>query len=452
MSDSPPDATITLARFALDVRLDAMPAEVRREGIRSLLNILGCTLGGAHHDAVEKTWTALSPFAGREQAALFGRPERTDALTAALINTLSSSVNTFDDTHAEAIIHPSGPIMGAVLALTEMRPVSGADMLAAFIVGVEAACRLSKSVSVAPAKGSIAWSQTGIACGIGAALASARLLGLDLDQTRMAIGIAAAEASGIRALHGTHCTPMMPANAGRAGLKAAFMALAGVTSSKTTIEARYGFAECFAETPHLAYVTNGLGEHWEILGNTYNPYPCGIVIHPLIDAALEIAREATPAPGAIAKVQIVANPAAMALCFRRHPKDEFEGQVSLYQWVAAGLIRGRAGIAEGTDQAIADSAITALRDRIEVATNPAIPHDGGEMTVTLADGRDLSRSIRDCIGSRGRPMTDAELDAKFLSTAETSLPASKVTTLLAALRGIETLEDAAILARTARVD
>jgi 2-methylcitrate dehydratase PrpD len=448
MPTDQPQTTADLARFALETPFRAIPDVVRREGIRSLVNIVGCTLGGAQHDAVEKTWAALSPFAGREQATLLGRAERTDALTASLINTLSSSVYTFDDTHAEAIIHPSGPIMGATLAAAEMRTVSGADLLAAFIIGVEASCRLSKAVSVAPAKGSIAWSQTGIACGIGSALASSRLLGLDPDQTRMAIGIAAAEASGIRALHGTHCTPMMPANAGRAGLKAAYMASAGVTSSKSTIEARYGFAECFAETPHLAHATVGLGEHWEILGNTYKPYPCGIVIHPLIDAALAIAGEASPVPGSIAKVHIRSNPAAMALCFRRHPKDEFEGQVSLYQWVAAALLRGRAGIPEGTDQAIADPEITALRDRIEVVTDTAVPHDGGDMTITLADGHTVSRSIRNCIGSRGRPMTDDELDAKFLSAAETVLGASRSASLLNALRNIDQITDAASLART----
>lgn len=451
MSDDRPDATADLARFALDVRLDAMPADVRHAGVRSLVNILGCTLGGASHDAVDKTWAALSPFAGREQVSLLGRKERTDALTAAMINTLSSSVYSFDDTHTEAIVHPSGPIMGAALAVTEMQTVTGADLLAAFTIGVEVSCRLSKAISVAPAKGIIAWSQTGVTCGIGAAVASARLLGLDLEQTRTAIGIAAAEASGIRALHGTHCTPMLPANAGRAGLKAAYMAKAGVTSSKTIIEARYGFAECFTETPCLAHLTGEFGERWEVLGNTFKPYPCGIVIHPLIDAALEIAGEARPTPEAVSKVDIRCNPAAMALCWRRHPKDEFEGQVSLYQWVAAALIRSRAGIAEGTDQAIADPIISALRGRIEVNTDPAVPHDGADMTITLADGRTMSRSIRDCIGSRGRPMTDAELDAKFLAAAEASIQPSAASVVLAATRGIERLTDASTVARSARV-
>jgi 2-methylcitrate dehydratase PrpD len=335
--------------------------------------------------------------------------------------------------------------MGAVFALADTRKITGEDLLVAFIVGVEAICRLSKAVSVAPAKGNIAWSQTGIACGIGAALASARLMGLDHATTCTAIGIAASQASGIRALHGTHCTPMMPASAGQAGLRAALMAAAGVTSSRTAIEARYGFGECFSEAPHLGHITDGLGERWEILGNTYKPYPCGIVIHPLIDAALEIAASDRPEPSTIRKVEILANPTAMALCWRRHPKDEFEGQVSLYQWVAASLVRGRAGISEGTDAAIADPVIAALRDRIDVTTDPSVPHDGADMTVILADGRGLSRSIRDCIGSRGRPMTDDELDTKFRDAGEGRLDPGRVEALIASLRGIETLEDVSVV-------
>ena len=79
------------------------------------------------------------------------------------------------------------------------------------------------------------------------------------------------------------------------------------------IEARYGLGQCFAQTPHLAYLTDGLGKHWEILANTYKPFPCGIVIHPLIEAALEIAQELNTETKAVARVEIIANPAAMAL-------------------------------------------------------------------------------------------------------------------------------------------
>ena len=211
MSDADPQVTALLARFVLETKIEAIPENVRREGIRSLVNIIGCALGGSRHDAVNKAWAALQPFAGGEQVTLIGRSQRTDALTAAFINTLSCSINAFDDTHAEAIVHPSGPVMAAVLAVTEMQPVTGAEALAAFMLGIEAVCRLSKAISVAPANGDIAWSQTGVTCGIGAALAAARLMRLDLGTARMAAGIAAAGASGIRALHGSMCTAALPA-------------------------------------------------------------------------------------------------------------------------------------------------------------------------------------------------------------------------------------------------
>ena len=396
--------------------------------------------------AVNKAWAALQPFAGGEQVPLIGRSQRTDALTAAFINTLSSSVNTFDDTHAEAIVHPSGPVMAAVLAVAGMQSVTGAEALAAFTLGVEAVCRLSKAISVAPADGDIAWSQTGVTCGIGAALAAARLMQLDLETARMAVGIAAAGASGIRALHGSMCTAALPAFAGQSGLRAALLARGGFTATQSVIEARYGMAQCFAHTPHLAFLTDGLGTHWEILANTYKPFPCGIVIHPMIEAALEIAEELKTSAAAVAHVEIIANPTAMALCYRRHPKDEMEGQVSLYHWVGAALARGKAGMPEGTYKAILDPAIRALRDRIDVTSDPAVPHDGADVTVRLTNGRCAIRRVRACIGSRGRPMTNAELDRKFATAAEGVLSKPKCDAYLASIRGIETVRDARVLA------
>ena len=434
-------ATTRIVDFVLNTRPSDLPEAVRKEGLRSFVNVLGCTYGGARHDAIERTWAALRPFAGAGQATLLGRQARTDALTAALINTLASSINTYDDTHAEAIVHPSGPVMGAVLAVAEQTPVSGRDLLAAFILGVEVVCRLSKAVSVAPAKGSIAWSQTGICCGVGAALAASRLLGLDSRAARQAVGHAGSQASGLRVAHGTMCTAMMPAHAGQSGLRAAYLAAAGVTSSERVIEGRYGFAECFAAAPALEALTGRLGEHFEILGNTYKPFPCGIVINPLIDAALQIRARDALDPLRIARVEMQASPGALALCDRRHPKDEFEGQVSLYHWVAAAFLRGRAGIADGTDAAIRDPAIAAFRERIFATANPAIPIDGVDMTVALTDGRKLALSLRDCIGSRGRPMTDAELGAKFEQSAAQALEAADSRRMRDAAWRLESLPD-----------
>ena len=449
MSETDASATGQIVDYVLRAKASDIPAAVRKEGLRSFFNSLGCTVGGARHSAVDATWAALKPFAGAPKATLVGRGERTDALTAALINTLASSIATNDDTHAEAIVHPSGPVMAAVLAVAEQKTVTGAELLTAFTLGVEVVCRLSKAVSVAPAKGKIAWSQTGICCGVGAALAASRLLGLDGHATRQAVGHAASQASGLRAAHGTMCTAMMPAVAGQSGLRAAYFAQGGVTSTPVALEHRYGFAATFAETSHLAFLTGGLGERFEVLGNTYKPFPCGIVINPLIDAALQARAEHAIDAAAVEKIAMQCSPGALALCDRRHPKDEFEGQVSLYHWVAAAMIRGRAGIAEGSDAAIKDAGIAQFRERIFAVANVAIPIDGVDMTITLKSGKVIEKKLRDCIGSKGRPMTDAQLEAKFASLAAGVLPAARTKQLIADCWRLEALPDAAALIRAA---
>jgi 2-methylcitrate dehydratase PrpD len=442
-------ATAEIADYALATGYADLPANVRREGLRSFFNIVGCTVGGARHEAMEASWRALAPFAGGPQATLIGRGVKSDALTACLVNTLASSIYTYDDTHAEAVVHPAGPVMGAVLAVAERQKISGSDMLAAFIVGVEVVCRLSKAVSVAPAEGNIAWSQTGICCGVGAAVAAGKLLGLDPRQMRFAIGIAASQASGIRAMHGSMCTANMPAHAGQTGLRAAYLAKAGFTASEGAFEGRYGFANCFAKKPDLAHLTNGLGSHHEILGNTYKPYPCGIVIHPMIDAALELKREQGLDGGQIETVAVKAAPVALALCDRRHPKDEMEGQVSLYQWIAAAFVRGRAGIPECVDAAIADPVLVAFRDRITAVADPSIPADGVDMMITLKDGRTFDKKVRHCIGSRTNPMTDKQLEAKFADQSNPIIGKPATDKLMAECWRVEAMDDAGTLARLA---
>ena len=281
--------TTQLANYAAGIQYNELPASVRREAVRSIFNIVGCMLGGARHQGVEIADSALGCFSGPGKATLIGRGRRADPLHATLINCLASSIYSFDDTHEQAVVHPSGPVAAAALALAEMQPVSGQTLLTAFAVGVELECRLCKALTVPPAKGSMAWSGTGITGGIGAAVAAGRMLGLDMAGMRSAIGIALSQAAGFRAMHGSLCTPLMPAQAAQTGLRAALLAQAGFTSSPVALEGRYGYLSVYCETPDLDALTGGLGERFEILRNTYKPYPCGIVIHPIIDACLEFA-------------------------------------------------------------------------------------------------------------------------------------------------------------------
>src|SRR3954470_15187665 len=147
-------------------------------------------------------------------------------------------------------------------------------------------------------------------------------------------------------MHGSLCTPLMPAQAAQTGLRAALLAEAGFTSSPAALEGRYGFLSVFCEQPDLDALAGGLGERFEILRNTFKPYPCGIVIHPIIDACLELRRAHAADAERIAAVSIAASPGAMALCNNPAPKDEMQAHVSLHHRTAVALVRGTARVAD----------------------------------------------------------------------------------------------------------
>jgi 2-methylcitrate dehydratase PrpD len=441
------DVTSRLTDYILSARWTDLPESVRRETLRSFFNILGCTIGGARHEVVEIADKTLGEYAGAPHATVIGRGRKADALHACLINCLSSSIYSYDDTHAEAVVHPSGPVASAALALAERRPTNGTDFLLAFALGVELVCRLSKAISVPPAKGTVAWSQTGIAAGIGAAVAAAKLLRVDATRLQYAIGIALSQAAGFRVMHATMVSSLMPAQGAQTGLRGALLAERGFTASPVALEGKYGYLEVFAEQTHLPSLVDGLGERFEILRNTYKPYPCGIVIHPIIDACLQLRREHAIDPAAVDTVRIKASPGAMALCDRRNPQNELQAHVSLYHWTAATLIRGTARIEELQDPTVRDPVIAAFQDKIMVVGDESVSADAAEVTVALKDGRIHTCRINHCIGSATNPMTDAQLTHKFSELAEPVIGQARSRELVDRTWAVGTAADVGDLAR-----
>src|ERR1700731_714087 len=145
--DSTHAVTGRLAEFIVGTRWQDIPQPVRREAMRSILNFVGCALGGSQDEAVGLAAGVLTPYFGPAQAGVFGRRERPDALHAAFLNAVSANVLEYDDTHLPTEIHPAAPVAPGLFALAEQRRVSGAELLHAFTLGVEAACRIGKAVS-----------------------------------------------------------------------------------------------------------------------------------------------------------------------------------------------------------------------------------------------------------------------------------------------------------------
>src|SRR5689334_6686656 len=137
-----PPVTKIIAQYVTSARYEDLPANVRKESVRTFLNWMGVAVGGSRHETVDNVIKALAPFSGKAEASILGRREKFDILNAALINGISSHIFDYDDTHLKTIIHPAGPVASAILALSQHRPVSGRDFINAQALGVEVECRI----------------------------------------------------------------------------------------------------------------------------------------------------------------------------------------------------------------------------------------------------------------------------------------------------------------------
>ena len=404
-----------LGRYANATSFYDLPESVRHEGTRALLHYIGCGLGGHDHESASAIADALVPVSGSGTSHLIGRKTKTNMLVAALTNATAASAHSFDDTHAEAIVHPSGSVAAALLALSGVRAISGQDFLTAFILGVEVMCRVSKALSVSPAQNNLAWSQTGVCSGVGTAVAVGKILGLDADQLVAAMGIAASEAGGMRAMQGTMCMPMLSGHGAESGLRAAFLSLHGMTSAPDIMNCKHGFLEVFSAGSHAEHLVNGLGEHYEISKLTYKAYPCGVVLQVLVDACLALREELPDGPDAIEAMQVRVNPVALALTNRRHPLNRTEAQVSLHHWAAVAAIYGKAGLPQGTQDEIDNINVAQMRDRIEPIADESVPQGQVILDVALRNGQMRSRHVDNYRGSVTHPLSDTDLEEKCRS-------------------------------------
>src|SRR5882757_10284632 len=281
--EMPKGLTRNLARFIVTTRFEDLPENVRHEAKRTLLNWVGCAIGACREDTVNNVIAALAPFAGPGQATLLGRRERMDILNAALVNGISSHVPDFDDTHPLTTIHPAAPVAPALLALAEHRPVNGRDFVLALVLGVETACRIGKAV--VPAHYEAGWHITGTAGVFGSAAATGRLLGLNEQQMCWALGLAAAQPVGLIEMFGSMAKSFHPGRAAQNGLAAAHLAAKGFTASEHALEGHFGWLNVLSTERNSAALD---GEGWEILKNSYKPFACGLVVHPVIDGCIQL--------------------------------------------------------------------------------------------------------------------------------------------------------------------
>lgn len=440
-----PQPTLELARFLERSRFTNLPGTVLHEAKRAVLNWIGCAVGASRHPTVSCALAALSPFSGPAQATVLGRQERLDILHTAMMNGITSHTFDFDDTHLKTVIHPTAPVASAILALSEYIPVSGSTFLHAFILGVEVECRIGNAVY--PSHYDVGWHITATTGVFGAAAAAAKLLQLSEQQIVWALGIAATQASGLREMFGSMCKPLHPGLAAKNGLSAALLASKDFTSTTVGIEGKRGFANVLATERDYSQITNGLGETWELSANTYKPFACGIVIHPTIDGCVQIRNQYHLNSQDIECVEIAVHPLVLELTGKSKPAVGLEGKFSVFHSAAVALIDGAAGEAQYSDQRVLAPEVTSLRDRVHAAIDPTLREDAAHVRIVLRNGRVLETHVDHAIGSLARPMSDADLEAKFRQLCGPILDPTSVAALIRGCWDLEAATNAGELAR-----
>ncbi|MBA2961102.1 MULTISPECIES: MmgE/PrpD family protein [Ramlibacter] len=405
-----PPITSTLATFVAGHPARGWSDAVEREAHRTFYNWLGCAIGAAHHEAAVAALGAVQVLEPAAQATVLGRQEKVDIASAALVNGITSHTFDFDDTHLKTIIHPAGPVASAALALAELRGSSGRDVIDALVLGIDVACRIGNVMY--PDHYDRGWHITGSTGMLGAAAACARLLHLDVQQTQMALGIAASQPVGLREQFGTMTKPFHPGGAARAGLMSALLASKGFTSSPRALEAPRGFVQVASDKRAWNEATDELGQRFEISFNTYKPFACGIVIHPSIDACVQL-RERGVQADQVERIELRVHSLVLELTGKKEPKDGLQGKFSVYHGCAVGLIYGRAGEEEFSDAVVNDPAVVALRNKVQATVDDSIAEEAVQVTAVLKDGRRIDVRVDNAIGSMHNPLSDAQLEAKF---------------------------------------
>jgi 2-methylcitrate dehydratase PrpD len=442
-----PPITRTLAEYVASHPSRGWSDAVDHEAHRTFLNWLGCAVGAARHEAADAALAAMAELQPAPQATVAGRREKVDMASAALVNGITSHTFDFDDTHLKTIIHPAGPVASALLALAEHKGMSGREVIDALVLGIDVACRLGNLVY--PEHYDRGWHITGTTGMLGAAAGCARLLKLDAQKTQMALGIAASQPIGLREQFGTMTKPFHPGAAARAGLTSALLAAKGFTASPRALEAPRGWAQVVSTKTAWNEATDELGERFEISFNSYKPFACGIVIHPSIDACVQLREQGVRAEQ-VERLELRVHSLVLELTGKKEPQDGLQGKFSVYHGCAAGLIFGRAGEPEYDDHIVNREDMVALRRKVVATVDNSIDEASADVTAYLTDGRKVHVFVEHAIGSLQRPMTDAMLEAKFTQLSEPVIGAGKTRELIAACWGLGQAKDLRALAALAQ--
>ena len=456
---SHPSVARRYARFVLGLTGADIPAPVTAKAAVLMLDTLGSCLASSREDFGRAVLDSAERLGGPQESTLIGTKAKAGAASAALANATLAHGLDFDDTREGAIVHTGCVAVTTALAVGEAVGASGRAVLEATIAGVEVMCRVGLAV---PGRFHARhFHPTSLTGSFAAAAVAGRLYHLTEDQLVHAFGICGSQAGGIieYLADGSWTKRLHPGWAAHAGVAAVILARAGFTGPETVFEGAHGFYQAFAGGSVEATVDGllgTLGREWELEQLTLKPYPCGSIAQPYMDCALRLRDKHQIRPANIASIscRTAEGPVPRLwepLAAKHRPANGYAAKFSLPYLLAAMFVKGRASLAEFTDEAVRDEAVLEVSGKVGYEIDASIDYPRqfiGQVTVRLRDGRRLEESQDHPRGGPDSPMSRAEVEAKFRGNASLAISDSQGTRVIGLVGDITSQLDVHALMRS----
>ena len=439
-----------ISEFVGRTKLESIPPQVREAAKLHLLDGLATMIGGVKEESSRLLRRHCLLRGTKAEASVLGTLNRVSAEHAALLNGVQGHVLDYDDAQLATLgsrplgqqTHPTTPVLAAALALAESRRANGSALLAAYIVGVEVACRLGDAVD--PSHYLDGFHPTGTLGAFGAAAACAHLLNLPPRSIRYALGIAGTLASGLRANRGTMAKGLNAGRAAENGLLAARLASGGFTASENIFDESMGFFSAMCRSRvDVGLLRFGKPLFFSRPGVAVKLYPCAGVLHPALDVTLDLReRHGIIEAQSIDRIRVALDAESALPLVYKIPRDSLQAKFSLHFAVAAAMVDGAAGLRQFTAARVRDPRIRNLMRRIELVRRPPSTRThklGIDTEIEIALKRGPVHRGRACIarGHPSRPASRGDIEEKFRQCAAAVLPPGRTTKFLKNFSALE---------------
>lgn len=439
--------TRLLAEACRAITFDDLPDDVVVVAKQCLLDWLGVTLAGSGEPLATILREVAVEEGGRPQATLIGSGERVPSRQAALVNGAASHALDYDDVLTAMSGHPSVPVIPALLALAEARGAGGRDFIAALVAGVEMEARIGALVM--PGHYATGFHATGTLGTFGAAAACAHLLHLSLDQWTQALGIAGAQAAGLKSMFGTMTKPLQAGKAAANGLLAAMLAARGFTGNPAVLETEQGFAATQTMTRNPERALAGLRGDFAIRDVLFKYHASCYGTHETIEGVLRLKQAHALRPEQVEAIHLQVPPGNLAMCNIQAPVTELEGKFSMRFTAALALGHGDTGEQAFNEATVRDPRLAALRERVTVAAGAPGERRGTTVTMRLSGGDEVSEHVDLTIPAADLDWQGRQLAGKFTGLASPVVGTSGAQVIVDAVHSVEDLAEISALVRLA---